>query len=67
MAEEGQQVAGAVRMTEINAMVENIRVKAQLIARANKYDSGIIASGIPGFAAGFVIALLIILVPVLFL
>ncbi len=64
MAEEVKQ-AGAVRMTEINAMVENIRMKAQLIARANKYDSGLMASGIPGFIVGFVLAVLCIVIPVL--
>ena len=48
-------------------MVDDIRYKGQILARTNKVDSAISSSGIVGFAAGVVIALVLILVPVLIL
>jgi tetrahydromethanopterin S-methyltransferase subunit F len=68
MAEEEAKAevkASAIRMAAINMMVEGMRYKAQLIARSNKYDSAITESGIVGFSAGILFALLIILVPAL--
>jgi tetrahydromethanopterin S-methyltransferase subunit F len=63
MAEEEAKMAGPIRMVAIERMVENIRYKAQLIARSNKYDSAISESGITGFAVGLFIALVLIVVP----
>ncbi len=67
MAEEGTQAAGPIRMTAINRMMGSIRYKAQILARTTKLESGIMGSGITGFAIGLGIALLLILVPVLIL
>ncbi len=61
-------MAGSIiRMVPINKMVDNIRYKGQILARTNKVDSAISSSGIVGFGAGVVIALVLILVPVLIL
>lgn len=57
----------SIRMTSIDNMVENIRYKAQIIARTNKLESGITAAGIPGFIAGLLLALILVMVPVLVL
>jgi tetrahydromethanopterin S-methyltransferase subunit F len=65
MAEEGSKSAGPIRMVAIENMVENIRYKAQILARTNKLDSGIMDSGIVGFIAGIVVAFLLIAVPAL--
>jgi tetrahydromethanopterin S-methyltransferase subunit F len=65
MAEEGSKSAGPIRMVAIENMVENIRYKAQILARTNKLDSGIMDSGIVGFIAGIVVALVLIGVPAL--
>jgi tetrahydromethanopterin S-methyltransferase subunit F len=65
MAEEGSKSSGPIRMVAIENMVENIRYKAQILARTNKFDSGIMDSGIIGFVAGIVVALVLIGVPAL--
>jgi tetrahydromethanopterin S-methyltransferase subunit F len=68
MAEEDAKVAaGPIRMVAIDRMVENMRYKAQIIARSNKYDSAISESGIIGFAIGLFVALILIVVPALFM
>ena len=54
-------------MTAINGMMESIRYKAQILARTTKLESGIMDSGLPGFAIGFAIVMLFILVPVMIL
>ncbi len=54
-------------MAAIDKMVDNIRYKGQILARTNKVDSAISSSGLVGFAAGLVLALVLILVPVLVL
>jgi tetrahydromethanopterin S-methyltransferase subunit F len=64
MAEEAKAMAGGVRMTAIDMMVENIRYKAQIIARTNKVDSAVMTTGVVGFAAGIVFALVFIMLPV---
>jgi tetrahydromethanopterin S-methyltransferase subunit F len=64
MADEAK-ATGPIRMVAIENMVENIRYKGQILARTNKLDSGISASGIVGFAAGLLVAVLLILVPAL--
>jgi tetrahydromethanopterin S-methyltransferase subunit F len=57
----------SIRMTSIENMAENIRYKAQIIARTNKLDSGIMAAGMPGFIAGLLLALIFVMVPILVL
>jgi tetrahydromethanopterin S-methyltransferase subunit F len=68
MAEEAKPTTGgAVRMVAIDGMVENIRYKAQILARTNKVDSAVTGSGLVGFGAGVVFALVFILLPVMVL
>ena len=54
-------------MVAIDRMVENMRYKAQLIARSNKFDSAISESGVIGFAVGLFVALILIVVPAVFM
>ncbi len=51
-------------MVAIDNMVENIRYKSQILARTNKIDSAVSATGVIGFAAGLLAALILIVVPV---
>jgi tetrahydromethanopterin S-methyltransferase subunit F len=60
---EDVKPTGPIRMVAIENMTENIRYKAQILARTNKLDSGVSASGIVGFTAGLLVAVLMILVP----
>ena len=64
MADEAKST-GPVRMVAIENMVENIRYKSQILARTNKIDSAVSASGVIGFVAGLLTALILIVVPVL--
>ena len=66
MAEEHTQ-AGPIRMVAIQNMISGIQYKGQILARTNKLESGINASGLVGFAAGAAIAMVLVLVPVLFM
>ena len=63
MADE-EQKSGPVRMAAIEGMVYDIKYKGQILARTNKLESGIMDSGIVGFAIGLAVALLMV-VPVL--
>ncbi len=63
MAEDAKNT-GPVRMVAIENMVENIRYKSQILARTNKIDSAVSATGLIGFTAGLLLALILILVPV---
>jgi len=54
-------------MAAIDATVENIRYKAQILARTNKLDSAIMGSGLIGFAVGLLFAMIFIVVPALVL
>ena len=60
-------MAGPIRMVAIDRMVENVRYKAQLIARSNKFDSAMSEMGVVGFAVGMIVALVLIVVPALFI
>lgn len=60
-------MAGPVRMVAIDRMVENMRYKAQIIARSNKFDSAISESGVIGFAGGLFVALILVAVPAVFM
>ncbi len=63
MAEEEKKSAGPIRMVAIDNTVESIRYKAQILARTNKLESGIIGTGIIGFALGLFIAMVLIVIP----
>jgi tetrahydromethanopterin S-methyltransferase subunit F len=65
MAEEAKPAVagGAVRMVAIDTMVENIRYKAQIIARSNKTESAMMTSGLKGFLAGLVLAMVFVVIP----
>ena len=54
-------------MVAIDNMVENIRYKSQILARTNKIDSAVTASGLFSFTAGLLLALILILVPAILL
>ena len=61
-------MAGSIiRMAAIDNMGDDIRYKGQNLARTHKVESAIMDSGLVGFGAGLVIALIMILVPVLVL
>ena len=64
MAEEAKST-GPIRMVAIENMVENIRYKSQILVRTNKIDSAVTASGLVGFVAGLLLALILIIVPAL--
>jgi tetrahydromethanopterin S-methyltransferase subunit F len=64
MAEE-TKAAGPVRMVAIDNMIENIRYKSQILARTNKMDSAVTATGVIGFVLGLLCALILIVVPAL--
>jgi tetrahydromethanopterin S-methyltransferase subunit F len=66
MAEDNKQ-AGPIRMVAIQNMVAGIQYKGQILARTNKLESGILSSGVVGFAAGAVVAMALVLIPALFM
>jgi len=51
-------------MAVVESLVEDIRYRGQLIARNQKLESGVGATGVIGFLLGFVIVMVMILVPV---
>ncbi len=72
MAEEiayGQGIAAVVEpnMPMIDAIVEDVRYKGQLLARETKLSSGVLATVSIGFAIGFVLAVLMMLGPFAFM
>ncbi|MDR3101929.1 MAG: tetrahydromethanopterin S-methyltransferase subunit F [Methanocalculaceae archaeon] len=56
-----------IRMAAIDKMVDAIRYKGQILARTYKIESAVMDSGLVGFGAGLIIALVTIFVPVLVL
>jgi tetrahydromethanopterin S-methyltransferase subunit F len=62
--ETGQGVPMVIepRMGAIDARVDSIRYRAQLIARNQKLDSGVSATGAIGFAAGFIFAIVMVII-----
>lgn len=53
-------------MGPIEAVIDDIRYRAQLIARNQKLDSGVSATGVSGFIAGFVfVILMVVIIPML--
>jgi len=72
MAEEiayGQRIATVVEpnMPLIDAIVEDVRYKGQLLARETKLSSGVLATVSIGFGIGFVLAILMMLGPFAFM
>ena len=72
MAEEilyGQGIASVVEpnMPMIDAIVEDVKYKGQLLARETKLSSGVMSTVSIGFAIGFVLAILMMLGPFAFM
>lgn len=62
---KGVPMVVAPSMAIIESMVEDIRYRGQLIARNQKLESGVGATGVIGLIIGFSIFMLMVLVPVL--
>ncbi len=62
---KGVPMVVAPSMATIESLVEDIRYRGQLIARNQKLESGVGATGVIGITIGFVIVLLLVLVPVM--
>ena len=72
MAEEiayGQGIPTVLEpnMPMIDAIVEDVRYKGQLLARETKLSSGVMSSVSVGFAIGFVLAIVMMLGPFAFM
>ena len=72
MAEEilyGQGIASVVEpnMPMVDAIVEDVRYKGQLLSRETKLSSGVLSTVSVGFAIGFVLAILMMLGPFAFM
>jgi tetrahydromethanopterin S-methyltransferase subunit F len=61
---KGVPTVVAPSMAAIEALVEDIRFRGQLIARNQKLESGVGATGVTGFIIGFVIVMIAVLAPV---
>jgi len=59
-----EKKSGPIRMAAIDAMVADMKYKGQILARTNKLESGIMGSGIIGFAIGLAFAMILV-VPVI--
>ena len=69
MAEENEYGKGvpmvvSPSMAQIEPLIEDIRYRGQLIARNQKLESGVGATGVVGFIIGFFIVMLMVLIPV---
>ncbi|MBU4374634.1 MAG: tetrahydromethanopterin S-methyltransferase subunit F [Euryarchaeota archaeon] len=62
---KGVPMVVAPSMATIESLVEDIRYRGQLIARNQKLESGVGATCVIGIITGFVIVLLLVLVPVM--
>ena len=51
-------------MAQIEPLIEDIRYRGQLIARNQKLESGVGATGVIGLILGFVVVMLMVMVPV---
>jgi len=63
MTDENQPTT--IRTAAIDGMMSDITYKGQILARTNKLDSAISASGIMGFALGLLISIILVMVPVM--
>ncbi len=61
---KGVPMVVAPSMATIEPLVEDIRYRGQLIARNQKLESGVGATGMIGFIIGFVIVMATVLIPV---
>ena len=64
MSDEENSGPATIRMAAIKDMMDNIEFKAQVMARTNKLESGIMDSGGVGFGLGMIISLVLVLAPV---
>lgn len=64
---KGVPMVVAPSMAVIESLIEDIRYRGQLIARNQKLESGVGATGVIGFSIGFVIVMIAVLVPTLIL
>ncbi len=69
MAEEyeygkGVPMVVSPSMAQLETLVEDIRYRGQLIARNQKLESGVGATGFIGFIIGLVIVMATVLIPV---
>lgn len=62
---KGVPMVVAPSLATVESLVEDIRYRGQLIARNQKLESGVGATGVIGIITGFVIVLLLVLVPVM--
>ncbi|WP_292387996.1 tetrahydromethanopterin S-methyltransferase subunit F [Methanosarcina sp. UBA5] len=63
---KGVPMVTTPQMGAIDTALESIRYRGQLIARNQKLDSGVMSTGISGFAAGFIFVFLVtIVIPLL--
>jgi tetrahydromethanopterin S-methyltransferase subunit F len=62
--EKGVPMVVSPSMVQIETLVEDIRYRGQLIARNQKLESGVGATGFVGFIIGFVIVMATVLIPV---
>lgn len=62
---KGVPMVVAPSMATIEPLVEDIRYRGQLIARNQKLESGVGATGVIGFVIGFVVVMATVLIPVL--
>jgi tetrahydromethanopterin S-methyltransferase subunit F len=61
----GVPMVVAPSMATIESLVEDIRYRGQLIARNQKLESGVGATGVIGFLLGFVVVMLLVFVPLI--
>jgi len=54
-------------MAAIYEIMADVRYKAQIMARTNKLESGIMDSGLIGFALGLLISMAFVLAPIFFM
>jgi tetrahydromethanopterin S-methyltransferase subunit F len=62
---QGVPTVVAPSMAVIESLIEDIRYRGQLIARNQKLESGVGATGVIGFIIGFMFAMIAVLAPVL--
>ncbi len=62
--EKGVPMVVSPSMAQLETLVEDIRYRGQLIARNQKLESGVGATGFIGFIIGFVIVMATVLIPV---
>jgi len=61
---KGVPMVIAPSMATIESLVEDIRYRGQLIARNQKLESGVGATGVIGFIIGFFLVILTVFIPV---